>query len=220
MEKTYSISKTFNSSVPRSRRVIECAESFGLGLDDKGFSLYDDLRITVKTGDLVYVTGQSGSGKSVLLRELAQQMSENYKIGDITEVPLEDRPLVEQIGESTDDAIRLLSAAGLNDAYLFLRSPKELSDGQLYRFRVARLMESGCDLWVADEFGAVLDRITAKLVAYNLQKQARRVGATVVIATTHTDLVEELGPDLYIEKHYQDRVKVIKGSETIEEKAA
>lgn len=204
----YSITKKFTASVPRSRRVIECAESFGLGLDAREFTLYDNLELDVQKGDIVYITGQSGSGKSVLLRELSAAMAKDFVVGNIDDVELHDKPLIEQIGKSTDDAIRLLSAAGLNDAYLFLRSPKELSDGQLYRFKIARLMESGCTLWVADEFGAVLDRITAKLVAFNLQKQARRCGATVAVATTHKDLMDELGPDLYIDKSYQDRVDI------------
>ena len=115
---------------------------------------------------------------------------------------LRDEPLINQVGRSTDDAIRILSAAGLNDAYLFLRKPAELSDGQLYRLRIAKLIESRCRVWVADEFGAVLDRNTAKVVAFNLQKQARSVGATVIVATTHSDLLAELAPNVYIRKGY------------------
>lgn len=48
--------------------------------------------------------------------------------------------------------------AGLNDAYLFVRKPSEMSDGQKYRLKIAKLIESGADVWVADEFGAVLDQ--------------------------------------------------------------
>jgi ABC-type ATPase with predicted acetyltransferase domain len=66
--------------------------------------------------------------------------------------------------------------AGLNDAYLFVRKPSEMSDGQKYRLKIAKLIESGADVWVADEFGAVLDRVTAQVVASNLQRAARKVG--------------------------------------------
>ena len=63
-------------------------------------------------------------------------------------------------------------------------------------------------MWAADEFGAVLDRVTAQVVASNLQRAARKVGATVMVATTHEDLKNALRPDMQITKHYKERVKV------------
>jgi ABC-type ATPase with predicted acetyltransferase domain len=66
----YTIDRRFSCSVERTPRVLECAESFGLGLSDKRFVIYDKLKVEVNPGDVVYITGQSGSGKSLLLREL------------------------------------------------------------------------------------------------------------------------------------------------------
>lgn len=204
----YIFDKSFTSSVERSSRVLECAESFGLGLEEKKFTLYDKLELEINKGDLIYITGQSGSGKSVLLRMIADRLSETQDVSRIEDVELEDKPIIDQVGSSTSEAIRILSIAGLNDAYLFIRKPKELSDGQLYRFRIAKLMCADTRVWIADEFGAVLDRITAKAVAYNLRKQAQAVGATVVVATTHKDLKDELAPNLYIDKRYKAQILV------------
>lgn len=204
----FTVNKSFTTVTKRSERVLECAEAFGLGLESKEFTLYKDLELEINPGDIVYITGQSGSGKSVLLREAAAALSREYKVANIDDVALEDCPLIDQIGKDTNDAIRILSAAGLNDAYLFIRKPQELSDGQLYRFRIAKLIHSDARVWVADEFGAVLDRTTARVVAFNLQKMARSVGAAVIVATTHRDMIDELGPNLFIEKRYQDRISV------------
>lgn len=204
----YTINKSFTTIVERTPRVLECAEAFGLGLEEKTFQVYRDLQLEIRPGDIVYITGQSGSGKSLLLRELCAQMSAHQSVANIDQVELADAPLIEQVGNNTNEALRILSAAGINDAYLVIRKPKELSDGQLYRFRIAKLMYSGTRVWAADEFGAVLDRTTASIVALNLQKMARMVGATVMVATTHRDLIEPLGPDLLIEKRYQDRVEI------------
>ncbi len=204
----YLIDKRFTCSVERSPRVLEVAEAFGLGLEAREFVIYDNLEIEVNQGDVVYITGQSGSGKSLLLRELAAQMSENLTVANIDTVTLEDRPLIDQIGVDTNDASRILSMAGLNDANLFLRKPRELSDGQLYRLKIAKLMESGTQVWVADEFGAVLDRTTAKAVAYHLSRFARRCGATVIVATTHMDLMDELAPNLYVNKRYREKLEI------------
>lgn len=209
MKTKLNLSRAFTTYVERSDRVIKVAEAFGIGLEDKSWAIYDNLALEVHQGDVIYVTGQSGSGKSCLLRDIAAGLEEDgLKVVRLEDVPVDDRPIIDQLGDDMIEATRLLAQAGISDAYLFIRKPSELSDGQRYRFRLAKLLESDADVWVADEFGAVLDRVTAQCVAYNLQKVARKAGKTVVIATTHTDLVDELGPDLLITKRFQDRIDV------------
>lgn len=203
----YTIDARFTTRTARSERVLTVAEHYGLGLEEREFVVFDKLQVEVNQGDVVFITGQSGSGKSTLLRELARQMSESgLKVTAIDDVTFEDKALIDQLGANMMEASELLSRAGINDAYLAIRKPAELSDGQRYRLRLARLFQSDADVWVADEFGAVLDRITAKAVAFSAQKLARARGKTLIVATTHSDLTEELGPNLKIEKAYQDRV--------------
>lgn len=209
-EDTFVIDRRFQTRVPRTQRVAEVAEAFGLGLDDKEFVIFDQLELRVPDGSVVYITGQSGSGKSLLLKELSAQFQQRGKrvvnLDDIQWDP--DLALIDQLGKDTSDALRILSAAGLNDAYLFLRRPHELSDGQRYRFRLAKAIESNADVWVADEFMAVLDRVAAKVIAYSVQKTARKHGKTVIVATTHTDMVDDLAPSLYIEKRYREKLRI------------
>ena len=66
----------FKTRVKRSPRVLEIAEAFGIGLEEKDFVVFDKMRLDILDGDIVYITGQSGGGKSVLLRELSRQMGE------------------------------------------------------------------------------------------------------------------------------------------------
>lgn len=205
---TYAIDTRFQTRVERSPRVLEIAEAFGIGLEDKEFVVFDNLQLEIADGDVVYITGQSGGGKSVLLRELRRQMEERLTVVNLDEIVFADKPLIEQIGTDTNDAIRLLAIAGINDAYLYVRKPHELSDGQRYRFRLAKAIETGAKVWVADEFLAVLDRTSAKVIAFSMQKAARRAGATLMVATTHTDMVADLFPDLVIEKRFREKVRV------------
>lgn len=206
---TYVINRSFTTSVERTPRVLEVAEAFGLGLSDKEFVIYDNLEIEVRQGDVVYITGQSGSGKSLLLRDLKSKMLDaGLKVADLNEVVLPERPVIELLGETTVDATNLLAKAGISDAWIYIRKPSELSDGQRYRLKLAKLMEQDADVWIADEFGAVLDRVTAKVIAFNVQKVARANGKTLMVATTHTDLKDELGPDLTITKRFRERVDV------------
>ncbi len=203
----YLIDRRFRSSVERTPRVLEIAEGFGLGLSEKEFVIYNNLSIQIEQGDVVYITGQSGSGKSLLLRDLVTQMrKDGLKVADLNSIELDEKPVIELIGDNTVKATDYLAKAGISDAWIYIRKPSELSDGQRYRLKLAKVMESDADVWVADEFGAVLDRVTARVVAFNVAKVARRLGKTLMVATTHTDLIDELAPNLTITKRFREKV--------------
>jgi energy-coupling factor transporter ATP-binding protein EcfA2 len=116
--------------------------------------------------------------------------------------------MVETVSKTLEEALELLSRVGLNDAFLFLRTYDQLSDGQKYRNKIAKMIESGAQFWILDEFAATLDRDTAKIVAYNLQKLARQQGRAVLAATTHTDLFEDLNPSVHIHKQFGKEITV------------
>jgi ABC-type ATPase with predicted acetyltransferase domain len=128
--------------------VIGVADAFGLGIDEaKRFIIYDDVELAIGPRDIVHITGDSGSGKSILLKALEKDIREDLglsciNIADIQ--PILGRPLVETVGSSLEEALELLSRVGLNDAYLFLRNYEHLSEGQKYRWKLAKLIESKC----------------------------------------------------------------------------
>jgi len=190
-------------------RTVAVAEAFGLGISDfQKHVLYDDVELKIGSQDIVYVTGDSGSGKSVLLKAVCGDLNpvEAARMSDVEVDP--DKPLIDTVGCSVDEGLKLLSKVGLNDAFLFVRRYSQLSDGQKYRYRLAKLIESGAQWWIMDEFCATLDRETAKIVAFNVQKLARRLGKAVVAATTHTDLFEDLAPSVHIHKRFGKEINV------------
>jgi len=122
-----------------------------------------------------------------------------------------EETLVEGVGGDVKEAIEILSLCGLNDAFLFLHKYKELSDGQKYRYKLAKLVNCWEKIvWVVDEFCACLDRVMARIVAYLFQKVARKLGKTVVVATTHDDLIEDFKPDILVEKGFESDVRVVR----------
>ena len=202
---------TFNISYETHTKItlrsLVVAEAFGLGIDEaQKFKVLDaELKIGLK--DIVYITGDSGSGKSVLLRAIRADLGEEAV--DLSEVAVDsDKPLIETVGATVEEGLELLSKVGLNDAFLFLRTYSQLSDGQKYRYRIAKLIESGKQWWLMDEFAACLDRDTAKIIAFNLQKIARQQGKAVIAATTHNDLEEDLNPNVLVYKRFGEEIQI------------
>ena len=129
-----------------------------------------------------------------MLRELARSANA-LDLGALT---LPEVPLIDALPGTLDERLAALAAAGLGEARLMLRTPAELSDGQRYRFRLAFGLAQGSKCMMLDEFGAVLDRTLAKVVAFNLRKAALRTGIGALCATTHEDLTDDLNPDIHI----------------------
>ncbi|MBT0160783.1 GNAT family N-acetyltransferase [Candidatus Bathyarchaeota archaeon A05DMB-2] len=207
------ITISYETAAPEpTERVVGVAEGFGLGLDQwQKFVIYDNVELKIGPQDIVYITGDSGSGKSVLLKALEKDIRQDMGLTciNIAEIkPEPNKPLIETVGKSLEEALELLSRVGLNDAFLFLRTYEQLSDGQKYRYKIAKMIESGAQFWIMDEFAATLDRDTAKIVAYNLQKLARQQNKAVLAATTHTDLLEDLNPSVHIHKRFGKEITV------------
>jgi len=212
-EGKFVINISYETAAPEpSERVVAVAEGFGLGLDQwQKFVIYDDVELKIGPTDIVYITGDSGSGKSVLLKALEKDIRQDMEANCINIADIQpelNRPLIETVGKTIDESLELLSKVGLNDAFLFLRSYEQLSDGQKYRYKIAKMIESQAQFWIMDEFAATLDRDTAKIVAYNLQKLARQQNKAVLAATTHTDLLEDLNPSVHVHKRFGKEITV------------
>jgi ABC-type ATPase with predicted acetyltransferase domain len=190
-----------------TERTIEVAEAFGLGIDDAQKFPVLNAELHIRPTDVVYITGDSGSGKSVLLRAIKADLGDEAL--ELSEVAINtEKPIIETIGATVEQAIELLSKVGLNDAFLFLRKYSQLSDGQRFRYRLAKFLESNKHWLIVDEFAATLDRDTAKIVAYNLQKLARQQGKAVIVATTHDDLTDDLAPSVLVRKRFGEEIDI------------
>ena len=211
-----------HSAVQPSPNVLEVATMFGLGIDqDRLIHLVPRTELSLLPRQIVFVTGSSGGGKSTILRLIREQVQQDdmVQVWSFDQLPaIPNRPLVDCFPDRPlDQTMRLLSLAGLNDAFVMLRQPSQLSDGQRYRLRLAQAMAmaetdvlpSRPKVILADEFCATLDRITARALARNVRRWVNSVNVCFVAATTHDDLMEDLDPDVLIEKHLGESIQLI-----------
>jgi ABC-type ATPase with predicted acetyltransferase domain len=217
---SYNISKTFGKGGQISKKDASVMRMFGLTADRLAEAIFTvNCRLEINNGDIVYITGPSGAGKSVLLRELEKAIPDSERV-NLNKIELaEDKSVIDCIpsslryeGQGDEDfveGLKILSIAGLNDAFCVLNRPANLSDGQKYRFRLAVALASGAKYIFADEFCNELDRITAAVISYNIRKYAKRTSVTFVLASSHDDVLLDLAPDVLVVKELSGATRVV-----------
>ncbi len=199
----------------RTRATRKIQQAFGVSRDMLTTTLFANLSFTVRPGDVVLICGPSGSGKTTLLslltRRLLDPQSRPDGLTGVINVPQavtistlsalpSSRPLVNSLGPvSFEHALFALNVSGLAEAHLYVKRFRELSNGQRYRAMVAKLIASQADVWVADEYCATLDPITANIVSRNLRRCAKQLGVTVILAAANWgEFIDELRPDTIV----------------------
>ena len=195
---------------PISERAAKLMRLFGLRLNRlKEQRLHHACRLTLKPGQICFITGSSGAGKSVLLNALYEQVASKERIR-LEDIPLEHhRSLIDFVDGSLWDATGILSKAGLSDVFSMLNSPSKLSSGQQWRYRLAKSLMSEKQWIFADEFTASLDRITASVIAHNFRKLAAQTDKIFVLASCHEDMLIDLQPDVIVMKYLNGKTRMI-----------
>lgn len=174
-------------------------------------------------GELTLITGASGSGKSSLLKAI-RKMTPRETILDLNRIRLPGVPVIDCLGPApVPRVMRLLSRVGLSEAWTCLRTPDELSEGQRWRLRLAiairMLHERPGAILVADEFAALLDRVTAAVIARTLHRAVHALHARAIVATSHDDLAHALAPTRIVTCDFGD-ARITPGPSPIRRRAA
>ncbi len=142
--KNYSVSKTFSWQGRITDKDAAVMRMFGVSADrlrEGGVS--HNCHLKISEGDIVYITGPSGSGKSILLRELEKLVPGQERV-NLAEIELpSDRTAIDCIDGDFLQGLKVLNTVGLNDVFCVLNQPMNLSDGQKYRFRLAMALAAG-----------------------------------------------------------------------------
>ncbi|MFQ6034390.1 MAG: ATP-binding cassette domain-containing protein [Sedimentisphaerales bacterium] len=207
---TYIVSKTFCWRRQITEKAAQVCRMFGLTVDRLAERrITHRCQVQINDGDIVYITGPSGAGKSVLLKELEKSVPAQDKT-NLAEIDLpSSKTLVDCIEGDLLSSLRTLSTAGLSDVFCILNQPRNLSDGQKYRFRLAMALAAKKKFVFADEFCSNLDRITAAVISYNVHRFAKRTGTIFILAASHDDILLDLAPDVLVVKELSGETEVI-----------
>lgn len=202
------------SGSPRARKV---AEAFGVVTKRLDAVLVKELSVEVREGEVALITGPSGTGKSLLLQAISQALgsgqllpsgvawtaealSGTASVAWASVKRSEDAPVDFLAERSIEDALTVLSDAGLAEAPLFVRPISTLSDGQTYRLALAAAFAKEPRLLLVDAFCEPLDDLSAIAVCKRLRARTKRTGMAAVVATAAPSrLLAALKPDLVVQ---------------------
>jgi hypothetical protein len=116
----------------------EAAVRFGVPFSAEKQAIIAEGSIEVGPGDVVLITGPSGSGKSSAIAALARQAESAVDVNRVA-FPRE-RAIIDSLAPWAEagESIGLLTACGLGEARLWLRPYEALSEGERFRARLAR----------------------------------------------------------------------------------
>lgn len=145
------------------------------------FYEYDE-KYLPKNYNIGLIVGNSGTGKTTLLRHLGEEVQ--YQWNDELAV----------ISHFTDeqDALERLFSCGLNTIPDWVKPFRVLSNGQKYRANIAITLNDGV---VYDEFTCNLDRATAYSLCVGIHRYIKQKNIRITCSTNCRDIVPFLQPD-------------------------
>lgn len=203
------------------RLIMDC---FGLSAERIQQRIVGPIDLKASAGNIVFISGSSGSGKSLLLRALDPQapdrthhlrtertLARSYSAGWLKALP-SDVCIFEYFAEkySVSRALTALSQVGLSEATAFIRPFEMLSKGQQYRAMLADLLLRDDEVWLLDEFCADLDPLTARVVAHNFRRHVMSAGRiAIVAAANHGHYLDALRPSRIIALRAGDAPRLV-----------
>jgi energy-coupling factor transporter ATP-binding protein EcfA2 len=189
---TIKVGKRVRLEVGGSARCRALCDRLGMSQETERELLSD---AAIPTEGLVFVTGPSGAGKSTLVRQI---LSSDPRFRALPEVEDPQVAPIDLVPGPFEEALAVLAEVGLAEGPALATQFGFLSDGQRYRTRLAMLLASGATHLCIDEFLTLVDRVAARTIAWRFQRLCRRRGLVAVVATSHDDLLEVLGPDTVV----------------------
>jgi ABC-type lipoprotein export system ATPase subunit/GNAT superfamily N-acetyltransferase len=199
-----------------SERGRKVQEAFGIISNEFNFSLVKNIKIKASKGEIILISGPSGSGKSLLLRAIRWLVASGKNRGRMpSDVIVEGtsilnkikvatlRPILKELSpiellnkHSLEESLKILASAGLAEPQLYVRPAGHLSVGQTYRLSLALALADNSDVVLIDEFCESLDEYTTFAVCKRLKRAIIENGLSILVATASpSKVLSALVPD-------------------------
>lgn len=182
---------SLETSIAKTARAVQISGMFDYKPGEvQTISWVHDLPLDEKPWNVGLIVGPSGSGKSILARELWGDLVRDQHSWD-------DRSIIDSFPKDVPIAqiTGALTAVGFGTVTAWLRPYSTLSNGERFRADMARSLVESTDPIVIDEFTSVVDRQVAKIASHAVQKTIRRDEKRFVAVTCHYDVEDWLQPD-------------------------
>ena len=179
--------------------------------------LFENLSLDLKAGDLLYVLGENGIGKTSLLLAMAGLLKPyrgKVNFPDATTpalssslmiqpdgasrglTVLEDLKFMSNLSATSNDPNALLKKVGLSD--LTQNRTETLSLGQRKRLSLAKLLLGQRPLWLLDEPFSALDSEGRALFAQEIARHLGRGGIAVIATHQPTEIPDRAAKTLLL----------------------
>ena len=182
--------------------MLEIAQRFNLGEEwKKPRQIVEILDLIIGEGQIIFITGGSGSGKTTVLQTIQECLDGHFLDANKILPPAKMSVIDSFCNLSIQETLKLLNCACLIDPKALLCLTENLSVSEYRRLQLAITLSLRPKIICIDNFCDGFDRICAAMLSSKVRQLATERNITFILTTSQDDILDDLKPDVTLIKH-------------------